>query len=185
MRFPAETRVAIYGSQGRAIEIDWPEGRVIPERHHSYTVQSSRKAATLRIVVLRVIDHGLRAEVKIDGDPIRLLGKGGGYTTRPAHAISAEDAPSKANALHFPREPEPEALGEAETAELTRRVKRDRLERITSDLDGIYEAIAKAQENPDLSKDSELRFMRSLAQKLEARKTREDIRYLADLQEAS
>ena len=46
--------------------------------------------------------------------------------------------------------------------------------------------LAELQDDPDFSKHrSDVKFLRSLAHKLEARLTTEDIRYLADLQEAS
>lgn len=186
MRFPEETRISIYESDGRPIEIDWPECRVIPTLGQVYTVQSSRQAATLSIVVLKVIDHGLRAEVKIEGDPVRLLGKSGGYTNRSGHAMGTYVAADPEDSLQFRREYEPEALSEAETVELTRRVKRERIARIKGKLDDLYEELSELQDDPDFSHTrSDVKFMRSLTRKLEARLTREDVRYLADLQEAS
>jgi hypothetical protein len=186
VRFPEETRKAIYASNGKPIEIDWPECAVIPTRHQVYTVQSSRQAGRLQIVVVRVIEDGLRAEVKIEGDPVRSLGKSGGYTDRPGHAMSAHVAADPEDSLQFRPEFEPEALSEAEMVELTRKVKRERIERIKGKLDDLYEELAELQDDPDFSHTrSDVKFMRSLTRKLEARLTREDVRYLADLQEAS
>jgi hypothetical protein len=186
VRFPEETRIAIYESQGRPIEIDWPECRVIPTLGQVYTVQSSRHAGSLSIVVLRVIEHGLRAEVKIEGDPVRSLGKSGGYTNRAGHAMSASVAAPDDDSKVFRREFEPEALSEADTIALTRASKRERVERIKANLTTLYEQLAELQDDPDFSKHrSDVKFLRSLAHKLEARLTTEDIRYLADLQEAS
>lgn len=186
MRFPEDTRIAIYESQGRPIEIDWPECSVIPTLGRIYTVQSSRHAATLAIVVLRVIEHGLRAEVRIEGDPVRMLAKSGGYTNRSASALSAHVAADPEDSLQFRPEFEPEALSEADTVELTRTVKRERVERIKGNLSTLYESLADLQDDPDFSHTrSDVKFLRSLARKLEARLTTEDIRYLADLEEAS
>jgi hypothetical protein len=186
MRFPEATRISIYESNGRPLEIDWPEGRVIPTLGQVYTVQSSKQAATLSIVVLRVIEHGLRAEVKIEGDPVRMLAKSGGYTDRVGSAMPTHVATPDDDSKAFRPEFEPEALSEAEMAEMARATKRDRVERIKSNLATLYEQLAELQDDPDFSKHrSDVKFLRSLTHKLEARLTTEDIRYLVDLQEAS
>lgn len=184
MRFPEETRKRIYASGGKPVEIDWPEGSVLPEPHRTYTVQSSRRAGALKIRVLRSLDDGLRALVQIDGDPPHLLGKSGGYTSRPSHALRARVAPDPADPLQFRPEYEPEALSGPEIAELTRRTRLSRIEQRREQLAELYEAIAKLQDNPDFADSAaRLRFMRSLARKIEKEKTREDLRYLADLEE--
>lgn len=185
MRFPLETREAIYASGGKPIEIDWPEGRVLPEPHRTYTVQSSRQAGRLRILVMASLDNGLRARVRVAGDPVRILGKSGGYTSRPAHALGARVAPDPENSLQFRSEFEPEALGATEMSDLARRTRRERIERTRAKLGDLYEQLAELQDDPDFSHHkSDVKFLRSLTQKLERQLAKEDIHYLDDLEEA-
>jgi hypothetical protein len=188
MIFPKETCVAIYESEGRPIEIDWPESSVIPVVGRAYSMQSSRNAGKLSILVERVIEDGLRAEVRI-ATAVELpvyLGKSGGYTTRGSHAMRTFRAAGESNGTQIPAEGEPEPLTRSEAAEMARRTRFERIQLNREKLRDLYESLADLQDDPDFSKHkSDVKFMRSLAHKLEAGLAKDDACYLADLQEAS
>lgn len=169
MRFPKETREALHKSAGKAIPIDWPAGAVEPAPGHTYTVQSSHRAAELRILVHAVDDLGERALVSIAPEPPRLLGKAGGYVTSAKGAMGVRKPidPSPLGGPQFRPEYEPEALGAADLAAITERQALERRARILADIGGIEVAIESAEENPDLN--GSLRFLRSLLLKQKAR----------------
>lgn len=172
MRFPKETREEIYSSGGKPVEIAWPKGADEPRPGHKYTVQSSSKASEVRVLVLFTdeTDEGWRAYVRLDTDPVRLLGKSSGYSTAAAGgmAVRKRPDPNPMGGPQFRSEYEPEAVSEAYLDELLEAQAEERRARITADIDRIKDAIESAEENPDLT--GELRFHRSLLCKLEARK---------------
>ena len=138
-----------------------------------YTVQSSHRAADFRVLVIAVNEtrDGWECWVRIDDDPVRLLGKSSGYTHAAAGAMSAykpvDSTPM--GGPQFRTEYEPEAVSEADQRALIERTSIERRARIAADLAGIDAAIKAAEANPDLY-EHDLRFLRNLALKLRARK---------------
>jgi hypothetical protein len=188
MRFPADTIISIYESEGRAIEIDWPESSILPIKGRAYTVQSSRRAGKIRIVVLHAIEDGLRAEVMIASavEMPTYLGKSGGYTTKPSHAMSTYRPGSDSGPVPIVAEGEPESLTRSEASDMARRTRYQRIEGNRLKLSDLYEALSDLRNDPNFSKhESDVKFMESLAHKLEAEIAKDDARHLADLQEAS
>jgi hypothetical protein len=188
VRFPADTVIEIYESEGRAIEIDWPASSILPIKGRAYTVQSSRRAGRLSIVVLHSIDDGLRAAVMIEAavDMPTYLGKSGGYTTNATHAMSTYRPGTDNGPVPIVAEGEPEALTASEATEMSRRTRFGRMEDNRLKVGDLYEALSDLRNDPNFSKHkSDVKFMESLAHKLEAEVAKDDARHLVDLREAS
>lgn len=172
MRFPKKTRETLYASEGKPVEIPWPKPAGEPLKGQRYTVQSSHQAGDFRVLVLFTdeSEKGWRAIVRIDADPVRLLGKAGGYVTAAAGGMAVRKAPEP-NPLGGPQfrsEYEPEAVSSVYLDDLLAEKAEERRSRIASDIAGIEAAIELAEANPDLARD--LTFHRNLLRKLKARK---------------
>lgn len=172
MRFPKKTREALHRSGGKPVEIPWPKAAGEPLRGQRYTVQSSHQAGELRVLVLFTdeSEKGWRAIVRIDADPVRLLGKAGGYVTAAAGGMAVRKAPEP-NPLGGPQfrsEYEPEAVSTEYLDALNEKSAAERRARITGAIGAVEAAIDEAEEIPDLA--GSLRFHRGLLAKLKARK---------------
>lgn len=138
MRFPKATREAIVAAKGKPVQIDWPAGEVEPQPGRHYTVQSSHRAAESRILVLFVDDGGEQTIVRVDDDPVRLLGKSGGYSNSARGAMSVRKGiePSPMGGPQFRSEVEPEAVSKEEQEEMSataRRMDRERRQRLVAE----------------------------------------------------
>lgn len=173
MRFPAKTREILRESQGKPVEIDWPEGAE-PRPHHLYTVQASSRAGETRIRVLFVDEFEAgrwRAMVRVDDDPVRLLGKSGGSTERVAGAIATRVAPPPDDALRFAPEFEPERLSEADESDVVRESRARRNAGLEAKKARVDDALADLEEDVDPAK---VRFLRNMARGLEGKVRREE-----------
>jgi hypothetical protein len=72
------------------VEIVWPEGGPEPKVGRRYSVQASQKAGEAQMVVVgrKELSGGWKATVRLDADPVRLLGKTSGYVSSAAGAMS-------------------------------------------------------------------------------------------------
>lgn len=112
------TRTLIYRAGSKPVEITWPKDAPEPKVGHKYTIQTSAgKPGEARFIVdsFRELANGrIVATVHVDADPIRLLGKSGGYTSAPQGAIGTRVAPDPEGFTgpRFRPEVEPEAVDE-------------------------------------------------------------------------
>lgn len=146
MRFPKATREAIVAAKGKPVQIDWPLGEVEPQPGRHYTVQSSHRAAESRILVLFVDDAGEQAIVRVDDDPVRLLGKSGGYSASARGAMSVRKGvePSPMGGPQFRSEVEPEAVSEEEQMEMSAAARRfdcDRRQQLVAEAEAKLAAV--------------------------------------------
>lgn len=90
MKLAKQTRRAIYAAAPGSIKIPWPEEPQVGRKH---VIQSSRKAGNTRLVILareRSAEKWL-ATVRLEGDPVRMLDKSGGYTDFDGRAMSRDE----------------------------------------------------------------------------------------------
>lgn len=98
---PKQVRQQLYS--GRPIRIRWPVRAHEPQVDHVYSVQSG--AGKRGVVKIRVLEVGeTTVLVKLEGDPVRLLGNQMGYTDHEGRAIKATGR------REDEIEPEPEAV---------------------------------------------------------------------------
>jgi hypothetical protein len=92
---PKQTRSMIFKAD-REVEILWPDQAREPQVGHTYSVQTKggpEGTTGLRLLVSarRQDEEQLwHATVKLDGDPTRLLGRGGGYRSSEMGAMSVD-----------------------------------------------------------------------------------------------
>jgi hypothetical protein len=95
VKLPKLTRKQIYtaAQKGQAVEITWPVSGPEPRNGHKYTIQSGPGAGEDRLIVesQREIPEGWRVTVRLDADPVRLLGKSSGYATSPSGATQMRE----------------------------------------------------------------------------------------------
>lgn len=146
MRFPKATREKLYASAGRPVEVEWPASGPAPQPNHLYAVQSSGRASEVQVIVLAVeeAECGWKAMVRLDTDPVRMLGKAGGYSTSAAGALQTRVEPDP-DSLQFRPEFEPEAVGEAEQAEITRQAHDARNLRVRARIGKAEEALSEME----------------------------------------
>jgi hypothetical protein len=174
MRFPKATREAIHGAEGRPVEIDWPQGgpEAKPGRH--YTVQGSHRAGEYEVIVLFADDAGEKAVVRVDDDPVRLLGKSGGYVTSASGALGAHVNPEPGG-LQFRPEYEPEAVGEAEQVEITRAAREHRNLRLRARIAKAEDALSEIEGDEEFVQSAQIiGYVRNRLRKLEAKLRRDE-----------
>ena len=91
MILPKLTRQRLYKAAGKAVEIVWPEDGPEPKVGRRYSVQTEAQKpgeAQLLVVSRTELSAGWKATVKLDADPVRLLGKTGGYVSSPRGAMA-------------------------------------------------------------------------------------------------
>lgn len=101
MILPKLTRQRIYTAKG-AVAITWPQDAPEPQVGHKYSIQSSATKSgehKFSVEARTELPDGWMATVRLDGDPVRLLGKQAGYVTSGQGAIGTR------------RGPEPDAMG--------------------------------------------------------------------------
>lgn len=89
MILPKLTRERLYKAAGKPVEIVWPQDGPEPKIGRRYSVQSSQKAGEAQLVVVgrKELAAGWKATVKLDADPVRLLGKTSGYVSSASGAM--------------------------------------------------------------------------------------------------
>jgi hypothetical protein len=108
MVFPKLTRKRIQASGSKPVEIPWPTNGPEPKKNRSYTIQSSSTRPgddRLRVLSVEEVANGFRVLVKLDADPVRLLGKTSGYVSSSAGAMPTRAVNDKGGV-----EVEPEAV---------------------------------------------------------------------------
>jgi hypothetical protein len=119
VKFPKLERKRIYAAAPGSVEVKWPEGE--PEVAHHYAVEKAEarkhEASDTHIIVLarRESKQGWHATVRIEDDPVRLLGKAGGYVDNPAGAIGSSDRKDQGDLRD-----EPEAVGKTDQERITK-----------------------------------------------------------------
>src|SRR4051812_14204757 len=86
MILPKPTRKQLYS--GKPMRIRWPANTCEPKVDHIYSVQPA--VGKPGIISIRVLEIGKATVlVKLEGDPVRLLGKQGGYTDYGDRALGS------------------------------------------------------------------------------------------------
>src|SRR5690349_16929882 len=91
MRLPAETRKKLLA--GELVELPFPKHSRCPLRIDGvYALHGERSTlAHFRVLLVRRNQGVPVAIVRLEGDPVRLLAKGGGYTDYEGRAMSREE----------------------------------------------------------------------------------------------
>lgn len=133
MIFDKLTRKIIFNASGKPVVILWPKDASEPIVGNKYSVQTSAdKEGLINVVVEGRLElpDGWKAIVKVDGDPVRLLGKAGGYSTSSQGAISTRK-PREGDSLNGPQfraEVEPEAVDESTQRSISAKGRHNRAE---------------------------------------------------------
>lgn len=172
MRFPQETREAIYGANGKAVEILWPDGAPEPQIGHNYSLQASHRAGEAYIMVLGrkwiggdpTVSTGeeecWKATVKIHDDPAHLV------RTKSRKPVEAEPM----GGPQFRPEGEPERASSDEETAFARAAHRKRRETVEKGISEADEALRALQESGEAeSLAGDLRFLRSRLARVKAK----------------
>lgn len=155
------TRKKIFNASGKPVEILWPKDANEPVVGNKYTVQTSADKEGIANIIVQAVSElpeGWKATVKIDGDPVRLLGKAAGYSTSSQGAIGTRKPRDAApiNGPQFRSEVEPEAVDESTQRRITAQGRHNRAE-FQREL---------AEENADLAEDLARRKEREIRDRL-------------------
>lgn len=161
MIFDKLTRKLIFNASGKPVEALWPKDAGEPIVGNKYSVQTAAdKEGSVKIIVQgrTELPDGWKVIVKIDADPIRLLGKAGGYTTSSQGAIGTKKGtePAPLSGPQFRPEVEPEGVDAETQRKITAQGRHNRAE-FQREL---------AEENADLAEEIARRKEREIRDRL-------------------
>ncbi len=172
MRFPQETREAIYAAKGKPVEIPWPAGELEPQVGHNYSLQSSHRAGETYIVVLKrewiggdptastSEDECWTATVKIHDDPVHLV------RTKSRKPVEADPM----GGPQFRPEGEPERVSIDDENAFARAAHEKRRETVEKGVAAADEALRELQESGEAeSLAGDLRFLRTRLARVKAK----------------